>query len=46
MERLLRKFETAKTLVPQPKRRAAERRTDCGVLYFGSTSPASDAAGV
>ena len=44
MERLMRKFETAKTLVPQPMLRAArtldKRPTKNGVLYFGSTSPA------
>ncbi len=40
VERLLRKFETAKTLVPQPVRRDAARATRFGVLYYGSTSPA------
>ncbi len=40
MERLLRKFDTAKALVPQPVVRAAPRPTRYGVLYFGSTSPA------
>jgi len=39
MERLLRKFETAKTLAPAPVRRAASRSTRDGVIYFGSTSP-------
>jgi 2-oxoglutarate ferredoxin oxidoreductase subunit alpha len=39
MERLLRKFETAKSLVPAPVlRKAAQPATD-GVIYFGSTSP-------
>jgi len=40
MERLLKKWETAKTLVPQPVLRAAKKPTKNGVLYFGSTSPA------
>ncbi|HYD45207.1 MAG TPA: 2-oxoacid:acceptor oxidoreductase subunit alpha [Phenylobacterium sp.] len=44
MERLLRKFETAKTLVPAPVRRDARRKTPFGVLYFGSTSAAMDEA--
>jgi 2-oxoglutarate ferredoxin oxidoreductase subunit alpha len=40
MERLLRKFETAKTLIPKPIARPAQRRTPHGVIYFGSTTPA------
>ncbi|MGH6970584.1 MAG: 2-oxoacid:acceptor oxidoreductase subunit alpha, partial [Caulobacteraceae bacterium] len=40
MERLLRKFETAKSLVPAPVARPAKRRTPHGVVYFGSTTPA------
>ncbi len=40
VERLLRKFETAKSLVPQPVERRAAKPTRHGVLYFGSTSPA------
>jgi 2-oxoglutarate ferredoxin oxidoreductase subunit alpha len=44
VERLLRKFETAKTLVPQPVERKAARPTSHGVLYFGSTSPAMSEA--
>ena len=44
VERLLRKFETAKTLVPQPVQRDAARTTRFGVLYYGSTSPAMDEA--
>src|SRR5579871_5774040 len=44
MERLLRKFESAKTLVPAPIERPAPRSTRYGVLYFGSTSPAMDEA--
>ncbi|HEV7914785.1 MAG TPA: 2-oxoacid:acceptor oxidoreductase subunit alpha [Albitalea sp.] len=40
VERLLKKFETAKTLVPQPVERSAAKATRHGVIYFGSTSPA------
>ena len=40
MERLLEKFETAKSLVPGPIARPAKRRTPHGVIYFGSTTPA------
>lgn len=40
MERLLRKFKTAATLVPQPVLRSAPEPTRFGVIYFGSTSPA------
>ncbi len=40
VQRLLKKFETAATLVPQPVLRKATRKTRLGVIYFGSTSPA------
>ena len=40
MERLERKWETAKNLVPRPLTRTASRPSKCGVIYFGSTSPA------
>ena len=40
MERLLRKFDTAKALVPAPILRAGKRKTKDGVIYFGSTTPA------
>ncbi|HXQ12134.1 MAG TPA: 2-oxoacid:acceptor oxidoreductase subunit alpha [Caulobacteraceae bacterium] len=40
MQRLLRKFETAKSLVPAPMRQDASRATKSGVIYFGSTTPA------
>ena len=40
MQRLLRKFETAKQLVPQPVVRAARLKTKLGVIHYGSTSPA------
>ncbi|MCG2593773.1 2-oxoacid:acceptor oxidoreductase subunit alpha [Ramlibacter sp. XY19] len=44
MERLLRKFATAATLVPKPVLKRADRETPLGVLYFGSTSPAMQEA--
>jgi len=44
MQRLLRKFDTAKELVPQPVRREAAKPTRYGVIYFGSTAPAMDEA--
>src|SRR6185369_9564784 len=40
VERLLKKFKTAATLVPQPVLRPAARKTRLGAIYFGSTSPA------
>jgi 2-oxoglutarate ferredoxin oxidoreductase subunit alpha len=40
MQRLLKKFETAKTLVPHPVERAAASPTRTGVLYYGSSSAA------
>jgi 2-oxoglutarate/2-oxoacid ferredoxin oxidoreductase subunit alpha len=44
MQRLLRKFETAKGLVPRPVRRNCDKPTRYGVIYYGSTSPAMDEA--
>jgi 2-oxoglutarate ferredoxin oxidoreductase subunit alpha len=44
MERLLKKFATAATLVPQPMLRLAAEKTQLGVIYFGSTSPAMQEA--
>ena len=44
MQRLLRKFETAKTLVPRPARCDAVKTTRYGVIYYGSTAPAMDEA--
>ncbi|OXE36788.1 MAG: ferredoxin oxidoreductase [Phenylobacterium zucineum] len=40
MQRLLRKFETAKSLIPAPVLRTARTTTRTGVIYFGSTTPA------
>src|SRR5216684_1672337 len=44
MQRLLRKFATAKQLVPRPLRRDARQATRFGAIYYGSTSPAMDEA--
>jgi 2-oxoglutarate ferredoxin oxidoreductase subunit alpha len=44
MQRLLRKFETAKDVVPRPVRRDADKATKYGVIYYGSTAPAMDEA--
>ncbi len=44
VKRLLKKFHTAATLVPQPEMRAAAQKTRLGVIYFGSTAPAMDEA--
>jgi 2-oxoglutarate ferredoxin oxidoreductase subunit alpha len=40
MQRLLRKFETAKRLVPAPVRTKAAQPTRYGVIYYGSTAAA------
>jgi 2-oxoglutarate ferredoxin oxidoreductase subunit alpha len=44
MQRLLRKFETAKDLVPRPISANAGKPAKCGVIYYGSTAPAMDEA--
>ncbi|MGZ5074904.1 MAG: hypothetical protein ACXWBL_17305, partial [Usitatibacter sp.] len=44
MQRLLKKFETAKELIPGPVLRAAAKGSRFGVIYFGSTAPAMDEA--
>ncbi|MDP3191773.1 2-oxoacid:acceptor oxidoreductase subunit alpha [Rhodoferax sp.] len=40
MERLLHKFKTAESLVPQPVFRKAAKPTRLGIIYYGSTTPA------
>jgi 2-oxoglutarate ferredoxin oxidoreductase subunit alpha len=40
MQRLLKKFETAKSLVPKPVLVPAKEPARFGAIYFGSTSPA------
>ena len=44
MQRLLRKFETAKSVLPEPALRKALQPTRLGVIYYGSTSPAMQEA--
>jgi 2-oxoglutarate/2-oxoacid ferredoxin oxidoreductase subunit alpha len=44
MERLQKKFETAKELLPKPLERKAAKPTKFGVIHFGSTSPAMQEA--
>jgi 2-oxoglutarate ferredoxin oxidoreductase subunit alpha len=44
MERLLKKFESAKKLLPAPIRRNAREATKFGAIYFGSTTVAMDEA--
>jgi 2-oxoglutarate/2-oxoacid ferredoxin oxidoreductase subunit alpha len=44
VERLLLKFKTAATLVPQPVLQPAASPTAHGVIYFGSTTPAMEEA--
>jgi 2-oxoglutarate ferredoxin oxidoreductase subunit alpha len=40
MQRLLKKFETAKTMVPKPILNASKEPARFGAIYYGSTSPA------
>jgi 2-oxoglutarate ferredoxin oxidoreductase subunit alpha len=44
MQRLARKFETAKTLVPKPLLVPAAKPARFGAIYYGSTSPAMQEA--
>jgi 2-oxoglutarate ferredoxin oxidoreductase subunit alpha len=44
MQRLLRKHNTAKELLPKPLLKPAARPARFGAIYFGSTSPAMDEA--
>jgi 2-oxoglutarate ferredoxin oxidoreductase subunit alpha len=44
MERLLRKFETARNLLPRPVLRPAAKPARFGVIHYGSTAPAMDEA--
>jgi 2-oxoglutarate/2-oxoacid ferredoxin oxidoreductase subunit alpha len=44
MQRLIRKFDTAKDLVPRPLQSNAAKPTKYGVIYYGSTAPAMDEA--
>jgi 2-oxoglutarate ferredoxin oxidoreductase subunit alpha len=44
MERLLRKFDTARDMVPNPLVRICPDSTRMGAIYYGSTSPAMNEA--
>jgi 2-oxoglutarate ferredoxin oxidoreductase subunit alpha len=44
MQRLLKKFETAKDYVPKPVAKTAGKGSRFGVIYYGSTAPAMDEA--
>ncbi len=44
MQRLLRKFETAKAIVPAPVLRKSKAKAKLGAIYYGSTAPAMDEA--
>jgi 2-oxoglutarate/2-oxoacid ferredoxin oxidoreductase subunit alpha len=44
MERLLRKFETARSLLPRPVLKTAAEPARVGVIHFGSTAAAMDEA--
>jgi 2-oxoglutarate ferredoxin oxidoreductase subunit alpha len=44
MQRLLKKFETARDYTPRPVLRRADTATRFGVVYYGSTAPAMDEA--
>jgi 2-oxoglutarate ferredoxin oxidoreductase subunit alpha len=44
MQRLLKKFETAKDYVPKPVLRKSGKGARFGVIYYGSTAPAMDEA--
>jgi 2-oxoglutarate/2-oxoacid ferredoxin oxidoreductase subunit alpha len=44
MQRLLRKFETAKRLAPRPIKREAKEQTRFGAIYFGSSTLAMEEA--
>ena len=44
MQRLQRKFETAKRYLPKALRKDAAQKTRFGAIYYGSTAPAMDEA--
>ena len=41
MERLVRKWETAGTLVPGPEITIHDPKADCALIFFGTTTPAA-----
>ncbi len=44
VQRLLRKFDTARALVPAPVERKAQKPTRIGAIYYGSTAPSMNEA--
>ena len=44
VQRLLRKFDSARAIVPAPVERQAAQATRIGAIYYGSTTPAMDEA--
>ena len=44
MERLRRKFDSAKSMLPAPVLTASKKSTRSGVIYYGSTTPAMEEA--
>jgi 2-oxoglutarate ferredoxin oxidoreductase subunit alpha len=44
VDRLLHKWETAKTIVPAPEMHHAAEKTKLGAIYYGSTTPAMEEA--
>src|SRR5476649_2198588 len=44
MERLLRKFETARKILPRAELRKAAQPTRIGIIHYGSTAPAMEEA--
>jgi len=44
VQRLLRKFDSARAIVPAPVERKAAKETRIGAIYYGSTTPAMDEA--
>lgn len=44
VDRLLKKWETAKTIVPAPEVRQAPNANECGILFFGTSIYSSEEA--
>lgn len=44
VDRLIRKFETAKSYVPKPEHKPAASKTDFGIIYIGTSADATEEA--
>jgi 2-oxoglutarate ferredoxin oxidoreductase subunit alpha len=44
MERLLKKFETAKEMVPAPQMYQSENRYDTGIIFYGTSTYSAEEA--